>query len=59
MKETKKHPSPTESRNTLSQLDGEKQDVDIDDGLAPKDHGRRAWGFLVGACIVEGVTWGQ
>ena len=29
------------------------------DVLSPQDGGKGAWMFLIGACIIEGVTWGQ
>lgn len=30
-----------------------------DDGLQPQDSGKGAYVFLVGACMIEGVSWGQ
>lgn len=29
------------------------------DGLQPQDSGKGAYVFLIGACIIEGVSWGQ
>ena len=29
------------------------------DGLRPQDSGKGAYVFLIGACIIEGVSWGQ
>ena len=30
-----------------------------DDGLQPQDSGKGAYVFLFGACMIEGVSWGQ
>ena len=29
------------------------------DGLQPQDSGKGAYVFLLGACMIEGVSWGQ
>ena len=29
------------------------------DVIPPQDGGKGAWLFLIGACIIEGVTWGE
>jgi hypothetical protein len=54
---------PIESHQTVQQRQsnshGGGQNIIEDSDLPPADGGRRAWSFMVGACMIEGLMWGR
>ena len=55
-------PLPTqdvEAHTTPSVRGASSATVVQGDGLQPQDSGKGAYVFLIGACIIEGVSWGQ
>ena len=51
-----------EHHETSNQLPVKSRDTALsiveDDPLSPRDGGKRAWLFLVGAAVIEIVAWG-